>query len=597
MSFNFSSLLGTSDLVVDSIVTFDITSDTINVSTLAANKISDSTLTASKLVGSDASKQLTSVTLSAASSNIAVANPSDASITVDLASAPTVTSIQTSSTYMVDSTMTPTQINTIIANTNYSYIFFKAGTYTLTSAIIVQRSNIVLDGSNKAILTLGNSVNQPILLIGNYTVNPPTIAYNNVTIKGFYCDGNYTNQQYEFYQSYLWIPNSCLAATKTSQLVIDSCTFANARSGGLTLVNFCNDVKITNCSAIANYFDGFTWYGTKNVMLNNCYAAGHVVVHPGDLTNPFGGAGASYDNGCQYIIINACCFTGNRLGIYARSTTDSVVSNCSLSGNVDEGLNCSGYGNPSNDNGCFRWTVTGNVINLNSKEGIFMQSCSYFTINANTICFNTKNGISIFNDTAGNVAGTCNYNNISNNVICDNTGTGVCGIYIDASNSYTIGARGNFLSLNIVKNNTAGNVIGDVTSFTVDDDSQINTQQVILKSNAGYSALLNPSSSGNASFTFPPSNGSSGQMLSTNGSGVTSWATPTIVSATSFHVGTGSTSSGSLTYDCACSSAASGIISTLGASQAVPTNPKGWMTLTIAGQGTVAVPFFDQTFI
>jgi uncharacterized protein (AIM24 family) len=152
------------------------------------------------------------------------------------------------------------------------------------------------------------------------------------------------------------------------------------------------------------------------------------------------------------------------------------------------------------------------------------------------------------------------------------------------------GTSGNSFAIHDSSNNRALSVYNNGTN-SVD----VNNGAVTLKNGSG-TVQLKSATSGTGTITFPSTSGSSGQLLATDGSGNTSWATPTIVSATNFHIGTGSTSSGSLTYDSSCSNATSGIISNTGISQALPSNPKGYLTLTIQGQGVVAVPFYDQTF-
>lgn len=582
MSFSYNSLLATSSLVVDDIQTNGLIATNASINTLRAQTMNLPTLTASKLVGTDTSNNLTSVTLSGASSNIIVANPSVSSITVDLGSTLSVTTLNTSSTYMVNNTMTVSQINTIIANTAYTYIYFKPGTYIFTSALLIARSNIVLDGCNGATLTLGKYANQPVVCIGDTATNPATIRYYNITIRNFKIDGNKSFMSAEFWSAHTWIPNSGISAMMISQLYIDECNLDNCISAGLTLVNLIDDCTVIKCSSTLNYFDAYTFYGSTNLKIISCHAYNH--------TN---GAGLSFDNNNTNIIISNCTIGNNKESIFARDSYNVIVSGCIMNYNTQQGVFLAGYSDVGNDRGCERWTFNNNTINYNGSQGIWFQSCKKFTITGNTISNNYGNGCEWGNDTPGSADGTCSYNVLSSNIINNNGGAG---IYNNTNNSYTSGARDNLMCMNIVKNNTGGAYTGDYTAVTVDDAEQLNTTTLTVRNNSGNYCNISANATGNSTVVLPGSNGTSGQLLATDGTGNTSWSTPTIVSATAFHIGTGTASSGTLTYDSACSNASTGIISALGASQAVPTNPKGWLTLTIAGQGTVAVPFFDQFF-
>ncbi|RZI45304.1 right-handed parallel beta-helix repeat-containing protein [Candidatus Finniella inopinata] len=335
-------------------------------------------------------------------SNILIANGSG-SISVATTSDPTFNSVKTASTYMVDPSMSVTAINTVIANTNYSYIYFKPGQYNLDSYILVKRSSIVLDGSNGATLYLLNNTNQPCIWVGE--TNPRT-SYSNITIKGFSINGNKTNQTTEFSSVNATVPNSGISAMRVTQLYISECNFDYCRSAGLTLVNAVYNCVISNCSSTANYFDAYTFYGCNNLKITECHAYGH--------TN---GAGFSFDNYNQNIIIANCTLGTNKESIFARHSFDVIVSNCCMNYNYQQGIFLAGSGVIGDDRGNERWTFNNNTISNNGAQGIWLQSCKKFTINGNTICNNAGIGCEFGNDTPGNADGTCSNSVLSSNVI------------------------------------------------------------------------------------------------------------------------------------------------------------------------------------
>jgi parallel beta-helix repeat protein len=451
-----------------------------------------------------------------AGANIIVSDVSNV-INVATTLTPTFTTITSNSlicngVYTINSSMTAAQINSAIANTAYTYYAFGPGTYNLTLYILISRNNVVLDGQNSAILTLASAANVPNILIGDITGSTPVTFYSDIKIQNFVINGNKTHQSSQ-YPSGLpgWVVNNCISVGYSS-VVIDNCDLQSAISGGLTFTQQCNNCTITNSRSSNHTYDSFTSYGSKNLQFTNNYSTGNS-----------NGAGISIDTGCQYVTISNNCFTNNKLAIFTRWGSDFSLTGNIFSGNAQQGIFIAGNYDSSNIGPNVRFTITGNTISNNGLQGIYLQSCQYFTVANNTICNNSGNGINIVCDNATH--GLCSYNNFSGNVSSANTGTGTVGFYNDSSNSYTAGARSNYLSLNIIKNNTSGQVSGDLTAYTWDDDTQINTGQLTIHNNSGNYAQLNSSGSGNSIFTFPSTTGSNGNLLQTDGAGNSSWAT------------------------------------------------------------------------
>lgn len=364
--------------------------------------------------------------------------------------------LSSSSTIYVNSSMTVSAINTIIANTAYKTVIFESGTYTLTSALLVQRSNIILDG-NYSTFNLGTNVNQPNICVGDIATNPATITYTNVSIRNFKMDGQKASQTSEFWSAHPWVPASCVVGVKSTQLYITECNLDNARSGGLTLID-CNDVSVDKCSSTLNYFDAYTFYGSRNVRITNSNA----------YTN-YNGAGVSVDNNNNDCLISNCNLSNNKESIFARDSYNFVVSNCTLNNNSQMAVFLAGYSDIVSDRGPEKWVISNNTIIGNAAQGLWLQSCKKFSITGNTICNNTGNGIELGNDTPANAAGTCSYNSISSNTICNNAS----GIYNNPNNDYTSGARDNYLSYNVVKNNTTDPYAGDFSSCYIIDTPNI----------------------------------------------------------------------------------------------------------------------------
>ncbi|MEK9723533.1 MAG: hypothetical protein VW405_08615, partial [Rhodospirillaceae bacterium] len=75
----------------------------------------------------------------------------------------------------------------------------------------------------------------------------------------------------------------------------------------------------------------------------------------------------------------------------------------------------------------------------------------------------------------------------------------------------------------------AKSVFDSIKSYIDDSLSPLATTEVrVLEppaSGTNYTALKSQAMAGNVTYTFPAADGSSGQLLSTNGSGALSWAT------------------------------------------------------------------------
>ncbi len=412
------------------------------------------------------------------------------------------------STATVTPAMSISTINSIIANTANSVINFQNGTYNITAPIQVLRNNVSLIG-NQSSLRLANGANSPIIFLGD-VANPPVLEYSGINIRDFIILGNQSMQTVETWPAHPAIYNNGIGMSKVRDCRVERCNMSDCISGGLTITYNSDNIVVSKCTAWANHFDGITAYTSTNLMFdsNHCYAQAN-------------GAGFSFDNNCQYMTMTNNTITNNDLGIFARWCTDITLVSNIISSNASHGMFLSGY-NANPDNNDLRWTITGNTINFNSQQGLYLQSCTSFAISGNTICKNGGNGINLTS-----YGSTPSYGVSSYNTICGNTITGNynVGFYNDASNNYTNGSRYNYLTNNVIKDNTNAQVVGDLTSWTLSDDTQVDTTQLILHNGSGHTAKLSASSAGNCTFVLPSSTGSNNDILQTNGSGTTAWVT------------------------------------------------------------------------
>lgn len=577
MSISYQALTGLLSIVAD-----NANIGNINANNITTTDIDVTSLTPNTLVFADAVKKLISVNLTAGS-NLAVTSGSG-TVSIGTVANPTFTSTtstlgyHSAGSYTVNSAMTTAQIQAVISDLNYSIIRFEKGTYTLTAMLNVNRSNIILDGNN-CTLFLGNAIQEPCIFIGDIVNNPPVVMYSNITVKNFIINGNKANQVSETSITHPWIYSNCIGVNLCQYVNIQGCELFAARSGGFTATYNSKFITIDSCSAHDNYFDGLTAYGSESIRFTNnmCY-------------NHSNGAGLSIDTDVFYCVISNNNFNNNKLGVFARFSSDLTFTGNTVCANSTHGFFLSGYNQTPNDQGCDKWTITGNSIGRNGGHGIFMQGCNDFTITGNTI-YNNNNGINMTSYAGLPFAtyGTCSRMNICGNTINGNLNFG---IYNDATNSYTNGSRDNFLSTNTVKNNVVSPLYGDFSSWTIIDDTRVESVKVSLRATSGNYANLYSSSTGNCALVFPPSDGSANAIFTTDGAGNARWDnTATLNSAT---VGSGTTTV-NLNINGLSSTLGAGVVSA-GTAQAVPTNPDKWVVVNVNGTN-YAIPLFHQALI
>jgi len=481
--------------------------------------------------------------------------------------------------YTVNSSMTIDQINTAIAGTTHDHILFGPGTYYQTGAFLVNRDNIVLDGQQGALLWMNTGVCQPNFIVGDISTNTGPAYHNNVTIQNFSMNGQGQNQANENMTGAPWVTNSCVWGTHLNNFTLTGNNLTNARSGGVTLVD-CNDCVISGNSSTGHFFDSYTCYGCSNMMWTNNYGAncpsgalfsfdtanqymtitgntsylnklGFFMRDCRDITisgNSFsdnfqqGAFISGYgtlpnDNGCSNLVISGNDFSFNQAqGLWLQSVTNSTVSDNTINGNFNTGIilgNDNGVGN--NTGSVSYCNFVGNTILNNGNYGVDASvnySGTGCSLAWNIISGNFTKDINIpadgviINDTnqINSITGTFT-SLITNQLTLDYPG-GTTGVTIkpgDASSwNFTLPAGGAGITGAVLGcSNGAGQ-----TSWTADPK----LASVYLYNNScatGPYIVLGVQSSTTDSipFNFPPTLGSSGNLLQTDGSGNTSWTT------------------------------------------------------------------------
>ncbi len=348
--------------------------------------------------------------------------------------------------------MTLAQIQDILDNTAYRVVEFAPGTYVLNGMLNIRRNQIVVRG-NYANLSLANNTNEPNIFVGDRTNIVPPNTYSDITVENFVINGNKANQTQELSATFPHVYNNCIGISQCTDVLITGCDVSNARSGGIVWTVNCYNLTIQNCRSSNNFFDGIAGYTSNAVRLINCYCHSHS-----------NGAGLSIDNNTQSLLVQGCTFTTAKEGIFARWTSNSQFIGNTITDNTLYGIFLSGYNLAPDDQGLTGCVFSNNVVANNTGSGIFLQGVQKTAFVGNTVTGNTGNGFNITSYGSTPSRGVAKYLILSGNSVSVN---GDVGFYNDASNSAGNGAVSNFLQGNAIAGNVNGQVVGDVTAWTV----------------------------------------------------------------------------------------------------------------------------------
>lgn len=352
----------------------------------------------------------------------------------------------------VTNSMTLAEIQAVVDNVANNVIEFAPGLYQLPGTLIVRRNNVVLRG-NYARLRLADNTDEPLIFVGDITSITPVNVYRNITVENFELDGNKTNQTQELSVLYPWVYNNCIGISQCENVVIAGIDAMDARSGGIVWTLNCVNLTIENCNASNNFFDGIAGYTSTAVRVINCYSHSHS-----------NGAGLSIDNNGSQLLVQGCTFDNNDVGFFARWTNSMQVVGNNISNNSSHGLFLSGYNETPDDKSLVDCTFSGNTVNTNGGAGFYLQGVTRSVFVGNVVTDNDGNGFNVTSYGSTPSRGVSKYLNIASNTISLN---GDVGFFNDASNSAGNGAVSNFLLANAVVGNTNGQVVGDVTAWTV----------------------------------------------------------------------------------------------------------------------------------
>lgn len=239
----------------------------------------------------------------------------------------------------------------------------RAGEYTLTQGIHIDRSNVSILGEPGTVLRLADAVDQPVILIGTDTETPTeNDTIDDVWIEGLELDGNRDGQTQETDPNRPWIRNNTIDVRAVHDLWIERVDAHSAASGGLVVSWNSATIYVSQSTFSNNVFDGVALYASEGIHLADFDS----------LDND--AAGLSLDNDMFDVQ-----FSGGRLanngdvGIFARHSTDLVFQDLVVSDNASHGAFLS-HESMDNGTGINRLLFTGVSFLDNDGYGLWMAS-------------------------------------------------------------------------------------------------------------------------------------------------------------------------------------------------------------------------------
>ena len=204
-------------------------------------------------------------------------------------------------------------------------IFIRAGTYIVSQGIHVSRSNVTVSGEQGTLVKLGDSVNEPVFLIGS-DEETPTASIENIRISNIEIDGNKDSQNSELDLDRPWIRNNGIDVRMVNDLWISGIDVHDARSGGLVVSWNSHRIFVDNSSFHNNFFDGIALYSSEDIQVSNfpCYENN--------------AAGLSLDNELKDVLFSDGSIENNGdVGIFARNSEDISFHSLYISDNQSHG--------------------------------------------------------------------------------------------------------------------------------------------------------------------------------------------------------------------------------------------------------------------
>jgi parallel beta-helix repeat protein len=243
-------------------------------------------------------------------------------------------------------------------------IYLKAGNFTLTNGIHIERSNVTIQGEQGTHLRLDDGVNHSVILVGTDTESPGiNDTIKNIRIASLEIDGNRLNQDGEVDPQRPWLRNNGIDIRAVENLRVENVNVHNARSGGIVASWSSHSIFISNSSFYQNQIDGIALYDSEDIVVSNFLAYDNI-----------DGAGISLDNNLKHVSFNGGLVKNNGThGVFARDSEDINFHDLMIENNSADGVFLH-HKSPGSDTGVKRFFFQGCSIYDNSGYGLWLRA-------------------------------------------------------------------------------------------------------------------------------------------------------------------------------------------------------------------------------
>ena len=189
-------------------------------------------------------------------------------------------------------------------------VFIKNGTYNISNPIVIDKSNVTLQGAGfSTIIQLNNGVNDSAIKVGD-----GSNSYSKIVLRDFKVDGNKANNSYA---SNIYVRSNC------SDVTITGVWSYNSNGPGINI-----DSGSDHCNIFGCIIENTDSHGI------NCYAANYLTIQGCKLLNTAlsYGAGIEIDSAIEFSII------GNRLLWTQRAVNSSGIMTYGYMSNAKKGI-------------------------------------------------------------------------------------------------------------------------------------------------------------------------------------------------------------------------------------------------------------------
>ncbi len=140
------------------------------------------------------------------------------------------------------------------------------GTYTCTTPLVLDHSNVTLRGEGSVTLRLADRAEAPVIVMGE--IKTPPNPVHNVRVVNLRIDGNRQNQTGECWGGrcdsggLAYIRNNGITVRKIINGRIENVFVTSPRSGGVVTEHGCRGLVIDGLAVTDSHFDGFAGYDT-----------------------------------------------------------------------------------------------------------------------------------------------------------------------------------------------------------------------------------------------------------------------------------------------------------------------------------------------